>query len=375
VDFNGRLFDTIVTVHEAIPVNITKSTVDPSCEEYDLDGSISNDGSISYSASGGAGSFTYAWADTSLTSPSRQGLTAGSYTATITDANGCEIVNTTILSGEEAINARLYTQAIAYNGTVGPWWPVEDTLVCYRSRYNLSVDYDMGDIFEWVPDIYFDEIDEDYATITAREEGQIVVYVSTDQCMDFEVLNITLYDTLNAYVITNAVTSGDTVFAPQGNPLILWNEQPYIAYNWTGTGPFTPPEDTTDASVTLVPEEDQIITFEGTTSDGCVETDYVYIIIQRPIDVYDVFTPNDDGYNDYWVIPNANQYLNLEVFIFDRWGQQVFHSKPYGTDMHHVFDGKSQKNGKDLPVGTYYYIIKPNDGEQRTFTGTVTIVR
>ncbi len=66
---------------------------------------------------------------------------------------------------------------------------------------------------------------------------------------------------------------------------------------------------------------------------------------------------------------------DLEVFVYDRWGQLVFHTKNYGIDEFNVWEGKSQKNGNDMPIGTYYYIIQAHSIDQEPITGTVTIVR
>jgi gliding motility-associated-like protein len=58
-------------------------------------------------------------------------------------------------------------------------------------------------------------------------------------------------------------------------------------------------------------------------------------------------TPNGDGYNDSWIIDG----LNLpEVWIYNRWGNEVFYSKQYDNS----FDGKN------LPSGPYYYVINTN---------------
>ena len=147
----------------------------------------------------------------------------------------------------------------------------------------------------------------------------------------------------------------------------------FIAYLWEALDDFNDDE---IQNTILIPYNNQTITVTGTNYDRCYERDTVYYRIRNFIsEIFDVFTPNNDGYNDYWIIPNALQYPDLEVFIFDRWGQQIFYSKPYGTDQFHTWNGKSQKNGNDLPIGSYYYIIKPNDGEQQPLTGTVTIVR
>lgn len=81
-----------------------------------------------------------------------------------------------------------------------------------------------------------------------------------------------------------------------------------------------------------------------------------------------VFTPNGDGYNDTWVLPNINLYPDCTVKVFNRGGQQVFNSIGYGIP----WDGTW--NGKQLQPGTYYYIIdlKHNQGIR---SGSITIIK
>jgi gliding motility-associated-like protein len=61
------------------------------------------------------------------------------------------------------------------------------------------------------------------------------------------------------------------------------------------------------------------------------------------------FTPNGDGINDTWVIPNLEYYPKSTVNIFNRWGQKLFSSTGYPVP----WDGTYQ--GSQLPTGTYYY--------------------
>lgn len=56
-----------------------------------------SDGSISATVSGGSGGYTYNWSNAD-TGASITGLTAGTYSVTVTDANGCIIVDSTIVS-------------------------------------------------------------------------------------------------------------------------------------------------------------------------------------------------------------------------------------------------------------------------------------
>jgi gliding motility-associated-like protein len=84
----------------------------------------------------------------------------------------------------------------------------------------------------------------------------------------------------------------------------------------------------------------------------------------------DGFTPNGDGTNDTWVIDYIYLFPECEVEVYNRWGELLFRSVGYNTP----WDGRY--DGKDLPVGTYYYIIKLNDPMfPDVFTGPLTIMR
>ena len=384
VDADTRLFDTIVTVGSPPPFDIEKQRSYISCYEYTLLGGTPSDGYITYESTGGAGGFTYSWADTPEPDSIRQNLVTGTYVVTITDRNDCELIDSTILIAEDTINARINLIYIDPNRLVTTqeltdYPSSDDDTLCYLSTWNLFAGYNSRiilDSLRWSPDTVLDEpenYDQNEISITMYHPMQIRLTITNHRCMDYDIINLYMYDTIGMAIGTDAYRVGDSIYDPYGKPLNLYAPSGYTSYLWLAEEEF---EDDEIQNAVLTPFIDQVLMVIGTTSDRCYESDTAYIVIQRPIEqAYDVFTPNNDGYNDYWIIPNADQYNDLEVFIFDRWGQQVFYSKPYGTDQFHTWEGKSQKNGKDLPIGSYYYIIKPNDGKQKPLTGTVTIVR
>jgi gliding motility-associated-like protein len=78
------------------------------------------------------------------------------------------------------------------------------------------------------------------------------------------------------------------------------------------------------------------------------------------LEISNTFTPNGDGVNDTWGVPDLRFYQNVRIQIFDRGGLLVFSSE--SPDVR--WDG-SQK-GKDLPIGTYYWVITIGEtGETR----------
>lgn len=117
-----------------------------------------------------------------------------------------------------------------------------------------------------------------------------------------------------------------------------------------------------------------IVTCNLTTTSKCgintVTSNAISLIAQSGcvITIPNAFTPNGDGINDYWNIPVFQKNKYFTVNVYNRYGTLVFSSVGYGTP----WDGTY--NGKSLPVGTYYYIIDPQNGESK-LTGSVTILR
>ena len=73
---------------------------------------------------------------------------------------------------------------------------------------------------------------------------------------------------------------------------------------------------------------------------------------------YSGITPNNDGFNDSWVVENAEFFTTREVEVFNRYGDRVWNTMEY-NNASDFFDGR-HRNGQDLPDGTYYYIANFN---------------
>jgi gliding motility-associated-like protein len=86
-------------------------------------------------------------------------------------------------------------------------------------------------------------------------------------------------------------------------------------------------------------------------------------------EIPDAFSPNGDGINDAWNITEKESFPDIEVTIYNRWGQMVWKSeRGYPVP----WDGKSE--GKMMPVDSYHYIIELHNG-LKPFIGSVTLVR
>ena len=91
-----------------------------------------------------------------------------------------------------------------------------------------------------------------------------------------------------------------------------------------------------------------------------------------------IFTPNSDNYNDYFVpFPERVAAVEkIDLTIFNRWGRIVFKT----DDPKINWDGKNQKNNKDCSQGVYFYVcdvyeITLEGLRKRIIRGSVSIYR
>lgn len=88
------------------------------------------------------------------------------------------------------------------------------------------------------------------------------------------------------------------------------------------------------------------------------------------ITVPNVFTPNNDGINDFFKLGDTDGIESLECVILNRWGNLVFESKVSSIE----WNG-TDRNGNKLNDGTYFYKInaKSTGGDELEKTGFVQI--
>ncbi len=109
----------------------------------------------------------------------------------------------------------------------------------------------------------------------------------------------------------------------------------------------------------------------------CSQATIVINLLANNLPVVEVpsgITPNGDDKNEQLVIPairdNPELFEKAELVVFSRWGDIVFQAQPYTNN----WDG-SGPNGKIVPQGTYYYVLRLNLGEGVVYKGDITVLR
>ncbi|CAM3387810.1 T9SS C-terminal target domain-containing protein [Pontibacter korlensis] len=166
-------------------------------------------------------------------------------------------------------------------------------------------------------------------------------------------------------VVIPEANAGEDVTIIQGQPAELRGSGG-ATYLWE---PATGLNDPSLQNPIARPEETTTYTLTITTAEGCVDTASVTVEVIPAIDVPNAFTPNGDNVNEVWEIKNYQNYPDMRVEVFNRWGNKVFSSRGYGEP----WDGTY--NGKELPVATYYYLIYLRSTNEQPISGNVTIIR
>ncbi len=87
-------------VEQSVTITEPSSALDVSASSTDESGPTTNDGTATANVSGGTSGYSYSWAPGGATTQTITGLDEGTYTVTVTDANGCiETATTTVNPG------------------------------------------------------------------------------------------------------------------------------------------------------------------------------------------------------------------------------------------------------------------------------------
>jgi gliding motility-associated-like protein len=133
------------------------------------------------------------------------------------------------------------------------------------------------------------------------------------------------------------------------------------------------PDPTSEAPITT----SYIVTIEDEA--GCISTDTVTVRVNANYQIYtpNIFSPNEDGNNDFFpVFGNIAADAIEEMIIFDRWGNKVYESQSMIlNDRTSGWDGRFGDKLVNPGVFTWIAKVRFIDQEVVTFTGDITVLR
>jgi len=150
-----------------------------------------------------------------------------------------------------------------------------------------------------------------------------------------------------------------------------------LIFQWTGLQPtdcLNCPEVQTIPTQTTIYE----LTVTDTTS-SCTATvqQRVEVLLKRDVYIPNAFSPNGDGYNDFFFVNAGPEVAQINSFrVYNRWGAAVFEiTGSAANDFRNGWDGRFK--GKAVENGVYIYVaeIEFIDGELLEYEGDVTVVQ
>ena len=350
-DANGCAVTQSSTLVNPPSISITSSVTPASCN------TIAN-AAITTTVTGGSPgpppiTYTYQWSGgSSATTFSIGNILPGTFTVMVTDSKGCRD------SANFLVNALVSVTSEAGKDTTG----------CNLGNVVLTGTSVGGTVFQWesLPgNVNLSTSASITVTPTAGTSTQYVYIATNAGCTNWDTVTVNseVLPVANAGHAVSIFTGNNTTIG--GNPtasgtgtLTIWWE------------PHTGLSDTAASNPVASPTVTTTYTVYVKNSNGCVASDTVSVIILPVFVIPNGFSPNGDGINDMWQMDNIYLFPNVEVEVYNRWGEQLFYSKGYNTPWNGTY------RGTPVPVGTYYYIIRLNDKRfPDHYAGPITILR
>lgn len=203
-------------------------------------------------------------------------------------------------------------------------------------------------------------------TFTASKAGKYWVKVTdTNGCVSSDTALLTVNPLPGVKIESSDVTISNKRFE-LCNPPVTLNA---TGYDVTSNLLWSTGETSNSILVSSAPQQ---VWVHATNSFGCISGDTVRVVVcsaENKLVIPNGFTPNGDGQNDTWMIKGIEQFPEVTIEIYDRWGREVFKSdrgytKPWDGTFH----------GSPMPMDSYYYIIDVHNGSA-AITGNVAVIR
>ncbi len=325
-------------------------------EDIDCFGNLN--GSLTALPSGGTPGYAFNWSN-GQNSSTANGLGAGSYTLTLTDANACEVVLTDSVDAPEPLMVDLTAQnPICFDDANGSI-QVNATGGTPPYRYSLDNDFFSGS-----------------SMLIGLEADDYIVYVRDDNgCISSENTSISNPPELkiDAGPQSYTITLGDSIRIYGTSENATGN----VSFTWIP--PYEGTLSCTDCfNPVASPEFSILYELVGVDSLGCTDSDQLRIYVEKPriVEVPTGFTPNGDSTNDRLIV-HGQEGTFVETFrVYDRWGELVFERSAF--EVNSESDGwDGNYRGKPLMPGVYIWqvIVTYPDGREEALEGQTTLIR
>jgi gliding motility-associated-like protein len=316
-----------------------------------------SNGSAIVNVAGGTAPYFYSW--NSIPQQNNQTLnsvSAGTYTATVTDANGCIVtsdVTINSISGPLVVMSSTNETCGQGNGTATA--NASQGSGNYTYLWNTIPAQNTPTATNLVAGTYTVTVDDGICSVITSITLNNMEGPTADMIINPKVVN-----TLNGFVNFTSQSSGNIVSCNWDYGDGTYGSGNASQHDYQNIGTY-------------------IVTMTITDSYGCIVsvTDTVKVKDIFTLYIPNAFTPDNDGLNDQFYPLGLNiDPSSYEFEIYDRWGNVVFST----TDLDAKWNGTYFNKGTvpdDCIIGVYVYRIVAQEVQSRQviYTGKVTLIR
>ena len=342
--------DSLVTVRLTVPTELkTTPSVKPTCEGL-------GNGEIFITTTGGTPPYHYRWQHSADTFAFTKNLKQGIYLFTLKDRLGCVKSDSVIMSE--------YPR---------PIFQIIPKLPCTNKNETQIGSFQLkgqsSDSLKWgFTRFAFQEA----TTLNGVPKGEYTLWIrDKNQCdypekvaltssLPLEVIlpPDTLINLGDSFRIFSTVRNGDTV-------RYTWQPPTFLSCD-TCPNPITKPKN------------DILYRLTVQTKDGCQNYATMKIQVEKNHKIYipNVFSPNEDVANDYFMPFTRNAKRIQLMRIFTRWGEMVYENKDFEPNQPNLgWNGRFKGNALKPDVFVYYLEVVFDNEEVLFFKGDVTLMR
>ncbi|MCR9290176.1 MAG: gliding motility-associated C-terminal domain-containing protein [Bacteroidetes bacterium] len=320
---------------------------------YNISCNGGQDGYVTALYDGGTAPYDLQWSN-GVSNPLE--LAAGQYDLTITDANGCTLVESFALTQPAPLNFEFET---------------EDPQCQPQNSGSITIQNPAGGVPDYLLDLSGGGFGQNFEFANLPPGDYEITLQDANGCEIIESINllqppgfqIELGDDLT-------INLGDSIqlipsFSAPTN-VFLWQNNPGLSC-YDCPNPFAQPFQNT------------VYYLNATTEKGCEATDEITIFVNKSRNVYipNAFSPNGDALNDVFMVFGGSEVSKVHSLqIFSRWGEPVFQIEDFQpNDPDYGWNGTYRGEKMQPAVFVWFAEIEFLDGERIIFEGDVVLMR
>jgi len=201
---------------------------------------------------------------------------------------------------------------------------------------------------------------------TVQTTGTYVITVSySNGCTAVDSATVTEYDGPVAAFSTSPPATTAAMNSITFTDLSTIASGSIAAWNWNfGDGSATSTSTLQNPTHSYAIDGTYHVSLAVQSNNGCWDTVYFDYVIASDVMVPNVFTPNNDGKNDFLAFKNLEFFPGTSIAVYNRWGEKVYSN----SDYHNDWDGGGHSDG-------IYYFVLTGPKLKETKLGFVELIK